>query len=132
MNIQVWSKYQLKEHEKQLESQLADVKSELKSRKEAEEQLRREELIPDWQQQVRDSYLEGFECGVDWNDDYVPGGPFVSGHPKGWSLNWSSFVNTPENERLMAKYLLSKARYNAWHDGWKIGMKKQKELKNGN
>lgn len=113
------SNYQLEELKEQLETTLKDVNSELKSRKEAEEQRRREELIPDWREQVHYSYLQGFECGVGWKDSYVPGGPLVNYH----------FAQAYEDELLVAKYFLSKAQHKAWHEGWNAGMKKQTELK---
>lgn len=123
MNIPVPSSLsdcQLEELKNLLETSLKDVNSVLKSRKEVYEQQRREELIPDWREQVRYSYLQGFESGVSWkNNYYVPGGPLVD----------YSWARTSEDELLIARHFLSKAQHKAWHEGWNAGMKKQTELK---
>lgn len=78
MSIKNLSDSQLKDCQKQLEAELVEIIRELSGREKARELERRKQLVPDWDEKLRLSFLEGFETGVRWDANYTPGGPYIS------------------------------------------------------
>jgi len=69
----------------------------------------RANTIPVDMNEVEDSYTNGYQTGLNWVYDYVPGGPFHYG--------------ASEHESDFAKWMSaqSKAEHAAWMQGWHDG-----------
>lgn len=63
------------------------------------------------------SYLDGYQTGLNWSSDYMPGGPFK------WQADpWSS-------PATKAKAAASQQHYKEWHEGFKAGLVRNKKRK---
>lgn len=113
-------------------SEIAEIDKELQIRaqkKEAEENRR---LVPEWEKLLKLSHLEGYQTGVTWKYNYVPGGPMI------WNpCEAREFHRTDiSHEEFNARATLSKTQHGEWMRGFHEGKKHRDDLirmgRNGN
>lgn len=73
------------------------------------EQERKRTAIPVNLEELDKSYADGFETGLKWKDNYVPGGP------------WYYTVGKHEREHYKGLAMQLEGQHYAWMQGWHDG-----------
>ena len=95
-----------------IQSLTNDIHREMKKR--TDERLVKS--IPDYQEELDNSYWAGFETGITWNRNWIPGGPFVLSRD---TYCGRTFEQKPTE--IQHKIILSQYKHKVWMQGWHDG-----------